>query len=75
MCRLGTGTSDKDAGYGRLERKHDCVDGGQVGETKMQDTAGRKGCMIGQMGQVEVTGRRGGICHEVYARQYLFDKK
>ncbi len=46
MYRWGTGRRDKDAGYGRQERKHDCVDGGQVGETKMQDTAGRKGSMI-----------------------------
>ncbi len=46
MCRRGTGKRDKDAGHGMQERKHDCVDGGQVGETKMQDREDRKGSMI-----------------------------
>ncbi len=46
MCRWGTGRRDKDAGYGRQERMYDCVDGGQVAETKMQGRAGRKGSMI-----------------------------
>ncbi len=58
MCRRGTGRRDKDAGSGRQEKKQDCVDGGQVGEIKVQDTAARKGWMSGQMGQVEVTSRR-----------------
>ncbi len=46
MYRWGTVRRDKDAGHGRQERKYDWPDVGQVGETKMQDTAGRKGSMI-----------------------------